>query len=112
VRRFPNIESGVWAVSSGGGTRPLWSRDGSELFYISPSNELMQVRAERGETWGADAPVKLFDARYFFGQGTGAVGRTYDISADGKRFLMIKESGGSDAGVSQGIHSCTTSSKS
>jgi hypothetical protein len=39
--------------------------------------------------------MKLFDGRYF---STGTAGRTYDVSSDGQRFLMIKAPG-ADAGV-------------
>jgi serine/threonine-protein kinase len=38
VRPFPAIDSGRWQVSTGGGTRPRWSRDGRELFYFTPEN--------------------------------------------------------------------------
>jgi hypothetical protein len=37
VRPFPNVESGLWLISSGGGSRPLWSKGGRELFYLSPN---------------------------------------------------------------------------
>jgi serine/threonine-protein kinase len=30
---FPNAGDAKWLVSVGGGTEPLWSRDGRELFY-------------------------------------------------------------------------------
>ena len=36
---------------------------------------------------------EVFGGRYF----GGSFGRTYDISPDGERFLMIKESAGSDS---------------
>ncbi len=32
VRPFPALDSGRWPVSTHGGTRPLWSRDGKEIF--------------------------------------------------------------------------------
>src|SRR5262249_35461591 len=38
VRPYPDVESGRWQVSTGGGTRPLWSRDGRGLFYVSPTS--------------------------------------------------------------------------
>src|SRR5262249_7341650 len=34
VRPFPNLDGGVWQVSTGGGNRPIWGRDGHELFFI------------------------------------------------------------------------------
>ncbi|HSF19803.1 MAG TPA: hypothetical protein VLK65_30055 [Vicinamibacteria bacterium] len=33
VRPFPNVEDGAWQVSRDGGGRPLWARNGRELFY-------------------------------------------------------------------------------
>ena len=77
-----------------GGRRPLWARDGRELFYqapsIGPTSTLMRVPVEaRGTVWSAGTPVALFQGRYF----TGTQGRAYDVSPDGRRFLMIKEAG-------------------
>jgi Tol biopolymer transport system component len=91
VRPFPDVTSGLWQVSTGGGTRPLWSWNGQELFYIAPNGALMSVRVGRGETWTAGAPTKAIEASYLVETGIGA--RSYDVSADGKRFLMIKQGG-------------------
>ena len=49
VRPFPALDSGRWQVSTGGGTRPLWSRDGRELFYLDASGFLTAVAVERRE---------------------------------------------------------------
>ena len=95
VRPFPNIGEGRWQVSTAGGTRPLWARNGAELFYLSISGEdvtLMSARIERGSTWASGTPTKLFSGQFFFApQGLGE-GRTYDVAPDGRRFLMLKES--------------------
>ena len=32
VRPFPDVESGRWQISNGGGLHPLWGPDGTELF--------------------------------------------------------------------------------
>ena len=88
VRPFPNVNDGEWQVSTAGGTKPLWARNGKELFYVGADGALLRVPVEvRGATWQAGAPVKLFDGRYV---NTGTSGRTYDVSPDGQRFLMIK----------------------
>jgi len=42
-----------------------------------------------GATWSASTPTKLFKGPYF----TAVGGRTYDVSPDGQRFLMIKAPG-------------------
>jgi serine/threonine-protein kinase len=101
VRPYPEVSRGVWQVSTGGGSRPGWSRTGQELFYVSPAGALMRVGVERGSTWAAGTPTKLLNEGYITASG-GNVGRTYDISPDGQRFLMIKAGGGSgQAGAPQ-----------
>jgi serine/threonine-protein kinase len=100
VRPFPDAETGHWMISTGGGTRPLWARNGREIFYLSQSGALMSVPVEPGERFSFDPPRRLFEGRYFIGTG-GAVGRTYDVSPDGQRFLMIKPV--SDGDESQSI---------
>jgi len=94
VRPFPDVMGGRWQVSTGGGTRPLWARNGQELFYLAPTGALMRVGVERGPTWTATAPAQLAGGRYFAAAGN--PGRTYDVSPDGRRFLMIKVGGESD----------------
>ena len=96
VRPFPNVGGGQSQVSTAGGTKPLWARNGKELFYVGADRSLWRVPVEvSGATWSAGTPMKLFDGRYFNG---GTAGRTYDVSSDGQRFLMIKAPG-ADAGV-------------
>ena len=45
-----------------------------------------------GSTFSAGKPAKVFDAKY----STPFPPRPYDVSADGKRFLMLKDSAGGD----------------
>jgi eukaryotic-like serine/threonine-protein kinase len=92
VKPFPNVDAGQWQISTDGGIQPLWSKKGDELFYLAPGGSVMGVHAEDGVNWKASEPAKLFDDRYYHGVGAG-VGRTYDVSGDGKRFLMVKPSG-------------------
>jgi serine/threonine-protein kinase len=94
VRPYPDVSGGLRQVSTGGGTRPLWARTGQELFYLSSGGALMRVGVERGPTWAAGTPTKLLNEGYFTVPG-GNPGRTYDISPDGKRFLIVKAGGGS-----------------
>ena len=95
VRPFPDVDAGRWQVSSGGGTRPLWARNGQELFYLAIVGEdaaLMSVRVARGATWTAGSPTKLFTGRFLYSETGRGEGRTYDVSVDGRRFLMVKDS--------------------
>ena len=89
MRPFPDVNSGRWQVSTDGGSRPLWARDGKELFYLSPTGALMVVPVHGERAWRAGTPSKLFDGHYYYG-GVGTPDRPYDVSPDGRRFLMIK----------------------
>ena len=89
VRTFPDAAAGRWQISTGGGTKPLWARNGQELFYVAPTGALMAVRVAPGATFTAGTPTRLFDGRYYIGDAAN-VGRTYDVSPDGRRFLMMK----------------------
>ena len=40
--------------------------------------------------WSGGTPARLFGGRYFSG-GEGTTVRQYDVSANGQRFLMMKE---------------------
>ena len=93
VRPFPNAAAGHWTISTSGGTRPLWARSGTELFYLDGAGAMMRVPVQMAPTFSAGTPAKLFDTRYV----TGQTGRSYDVSPDGQRFLMIKAAGAEQA---------------
>jgi serine/threonine-protein kinase len=102
VRPFPAVERGQWLVSAGrGGTRPVWARNGRELFYIAPDGALMVVSVDpHGGTWRANRPERLLAPGYYTLAG-GDFSRSYDVSRDG-RFLMVKsgdESRATDARI-------------
>ncbi len=77
---FPGL-NGHWQISADGGRRPVWSRDGRELYFVSADNKLMAVQIQPGAQFQAGVPKPLFDVRL------GATNPTYDVSADG-RFLI------------------------
>ena len=73
-------------VSKGGGTRPLWSRTGRELFYYVAPGTIMAVSVPLGTlAWGP--PQVVVKGPY----PPTANSRHYDVSADGQRFLLLKE---------------------
>jgi Tol biopolymer transport system component len=82
VQSFPDKKS-KFPVSNAGGTRPRWSRDGKEMFYITslPQRTLMAVEVKAGAIFEAGVPRELF-------QTTIGVNSQYSVSADGKRFLL------------------------
>ena len=88
VRPFPQVDAGRWQISAMGGSRAAWARNGRELFYIDPSMSLMRVPVSTsGSTFSAGNPAKVFDATYAEPNPS----RHYDVSPDGRRFLMLKE---------------------
>ncbi|HYB94743.1 MAG TPA: protein kinase [Vicinamibacterales bacterium] len=107
VRPYPKVNDGRWQVSTAGGTRPLWSPNGRELFYVAADGSLMVVPVHTsGATFKQGNPEKLIEGKYIMTSGD----RQYDISPDGKRFLMIKDADGkATPGASS---SCRTSMKS
>jgi serine/threonine-protein kinase len=88
VRPFPDVNAGRFRVSTNGGAQPVWSRDGRELFFFGAGEELMGVTVGPGPAWNASAPRQVLPRGYF--RGNFAAASTYDVSPDGKRFLMIK----------------------
>ncbi len=88
VRPFPRVDDGRWQVSANGGVQPLWSPKGGELVYLDRSRAMIAVPVDTtSATFAFGNPVKLFDAP----TGDLYLGRDFDISRDGQRFLMIKE---------------------
>ena len=67
---------------------PRWSRDGRELFYTT-GDAVAAVAIRPDGSFGA--PRRLFDRTNFYTR----LFRAYDVSLDGKRFLMIQRDPGS-----------------
>ena len=80
---------GKWRISAEGGLEPAWNRNGRELFYRS-GNKMMAVEVVTQPTFSAEKPKMLFEGRYVASQFP-STGIAYDVSSDGQRFLMIKE---------------------
>ena len=85
---FPNVNASKQQVSTRGGTRPLWSKDGRELFYYVTPDTIMALPVRLG----ADVVLGILQVVV---KGPFAVavntGRHYDVSPDGKRFLLLKD---------------------
>jgi dipeptidyl aminopeptidase/acylaminoacyl peptidase len=82
VQAFPQAVE-RWQVSTGGGDFPQWRRDGKELFYLSPDNQLMSVVVETRPVFAFSVPRPLFRPA----TRPGRLSR-YDVAADGQRFLF------------------------
>lgn len=90
VRPFPPGD-GEWTISIAGGQAPRWRGDGRELFFEAADGKIMAVPVTRAVP-GAHAvfepgtPLALFDAH--LAHETQARYFEYDVTADGKRFLL------------------------
>jgi serine/threonine-protein kinase len=87
VRSFPNVQDGKWQVSLNGGTDPVWSADGRELFFRSRGG---------GEVFAADMTKGpgLAERRSILRERSASVlevnaqDRMFEASRDGGRFLF------------------------
>jgi serine/threonine-protein kinase len=90
VRPFPEVDGGKWQVSLSGGDTPLWSPNGREIYYRK-DDAVMAVSVETEGSFKSGKPEFLFRGPYVV---LGAnEGHPWDISPDGKRFLMMKGAG-------------------
>ena len=103
IQPFPGPGPKV-QVSNGGGFDPVWRRSGGELYYRS-ANKMMAVSITTSPQVKVSAPRQLWDSLYTAGAGSscgmpGVTSSNYDVTADGRRFLMVRDN---DTGVSTSI---------
>ena len=85
VRPFPG-PGPKRQLTTEGGEEPVWSRDGRELFYRS-GQRLMVIPVATSPPFQSGRPRLVFEGRFVQGDpGLPA----YDVSPDGRRFLMMK----------------------
>jgi eukaryotic-like serine/threonine-protein kinase len=91
ICHFPDGANKTRVTSAGGG-QPRWSADGHELFYVSQNyaNEptaMFAVDVRTSPTLAVGTPHQLFEGRFIGGVD---IGRTWDVSPNGKRFLLVR----------------------
>jgi DNA-binding SARP family transcriptional activator/Tol biopolymer transport system component len=84
---FPNTGAGKWAISARGGTEPLWSHRGRELFYRAASGDLVAVAVNTNPRFSLGRSAALFPAAGFASL---RFGPQYAVAPDDRRFLMIR----------------------
>src|SRR5262249_17221751 len=89
VQSFPDATKGRWQISAEGGVDPKWRGDGRELYYLALDGKLMSVALKVDRTIEAARPVPLFQTPLTVNRTRPDRGRRYDVSRDGKRFLIV-----------------------
>src|SRR5262249_51412483 len=85
VRAFPDNGAKV-QISNAGGTWPIWSRSGHELFYRAEDGRIMVATyTVKGETFVADKP-RLWSGKQL---ATVGMGGNFDLAPDGKRLVVL-----------------------
>jgi eukaryotic-like serine/threonine-protein kinase len=83
IQPFPS-GAGRWQVSTAGGVRPNWRKDGKELFFFSTDQQVMAVDVnQKGASLQLGTPHALFKATT-----VSVANGPYSVSADGKKFVM------------------------
>jgi tRNA A-37 threonylcarbamoyl transferase component Bud32 len=98
VQAFPGPGPKV-QVSNGGGFDPVWRHSGGELYYRNEKN-MMVVSIATAKDVQVSAPKPLWEGSYSDGSGSscgmpGVSSSNYDVTADGDRFLMVRDEDGS-----------------
>jgi Tol biopolymer transport system component len=80
----PLTPGGKWQLSTSGGQYPRWRGDGKELFFLAADNRVMAAEVDaKGGSFQVGAVQPLFAA---FAQDSAM---PFDVSSDGKRFLIV-----------------------
>jgi serine/threonine-protein kinase len=87
---FPRTRAAKVAVSTSGGTEPLWSHSGSELFYRDGTKNLVAVAVKTNPKFALGHSTVLFPAG---GYASFDLSPQYAAAADARRFLMIRQVG-------------------
>jgi serine/threonine-protein kinase len=95
VRPFPNTNEIRWQVSNGGGTAPMWSPTGRELFFMDSDGRLTAAELQAAATFAVGRLVPLFDASGFVFDD---FHQRYDVAPDGRSFIFISPRRRSAAG--------------
>src|SRR5207249_579044 len=76
---------GKWQISTGGGTFPVWSRDGRELLFEALDGRVMAVGyTAKGDSFAAGKPRVWSETRLLNNNNI-----NYDVAPDGKRLAAL-----------------------
>ena len=87
VRPFPG-PGGRWKISSGGGSEPVWARSGDRIYYRN-GRQLVAATVRVSPVFAPIRREVLFESD-FLGD---LLHANFDVSPDGKHFLMLAPTG-------------------
>jgi serine/threonine-protein kinase len=87
IRPFPDVESARYPVSRNGGTEPLWSHSGRELFFRTPAGEFVAAAIAPGAAPTVTSLRVLFRTEAYL---TDVRHRQYTVAADDQSFLFVR----------------------
>jgi Tol biopolymer transport system component len=96
VRPFPNVAAARWQVSTAGGSAPLWSHSGKELFFRNSHGDLVAAEVSTTPSFTVGAQKPLFSLKPFTFVD---LFQSYSVSPDDKHFLMLRETATGEAGL-------------
>jgi Tol biopolymer transport system component len=90
ITEYPTAKT-VYQVSTDGGTGPVWSHDGGRVYYARSDEpdglSIMSVNFSSDGRVTMSRPQRVISGDYL----ALASVRSYDISADGRRFLLVRD---------------------
>lgn len=88
VRPFPDVNTGKWQVSTGGGIMPVWAHSGQELFFVDDGGNLVaaQINTDSGFRVGEKETLFTLPPGYR----TSETNTLYGVAPDDQRFLMAR----------------------
>jgi Tol biopolymer transport system component len=78
-----------WQISRAGGRQPRWSRDGRELFHVTPDRRLVAVPISLASGTLSRGGERLVAQIRLTGLESGDHGAQYALSANGSRILVV-----------------------
>jgi serine/threonine-protein kinase len=85
VRSYPG-QGGRWQVSLEGGSEPIWSPKGGEIFYRN-GDDMMVATVRAGTAVEITGRSRLFKGSYQAGT---LYDQDYGVSGDGRQFVMLE----------------------
>ena len=96
VRPFPDVATARWQVSTAGGSAPLWSHSGKEIFFRNNHGDMVAAQVRTSPSFTVDSQKSLFALTPFT---FASPVQPYAVAPDDKHFLMMRETAAGESGL-------------